>query len=103
MSLRVPLKVSETGYIDLIMLTDRNLERIKEKDPFEVSTMGYEGTPFEHLKREAILVTYATQEDLEWVTNNHLTARPSEIYKRFTSGWSDRDDDGRGPLRVGLS
>lgn len=103
MSLRVPLQVSETSYIDLIILTDRNIERIKEKDPFEVSLLNYGGTYFEKLTRESIFVTYANQEDVEWITNNHLTARPSEVWQRFMSGWKDRDDDGREPIRVGLS
>lgn len=103
MSLRVPIKISNTGYIDLIILTDRNLERIKEKDPFEVRTMDYTGTPYEQLKRETTLVTYGTQEDMEWVSKNHLTASEKEVFERFTSGLSDRDDDGREPMRVGLS
>jgi hypothetical protein len=103
MSLRLPIKISDTGYIDLIILTDRNIDRIKDKDPFEISSLNYAGTPYEHLKREVTLVTYATKDDLDWITNNHLTASQSEVYKRFTSGWSSRDDDGRAPMRVGLS
>jgi hypothetical protein len=103
MSLRVPIQISETGYIDLIILTDRNLERIKEKDPFQISDLDYYGTQFEQLKLETTLVTYATPEDMEWVSKNHLTATPAEVYQRFTSGWSKQDDDGREPARVGLS
>lgn len=102
MSLRVPLQVSETGYIDIIILTDRNIERIKEKDPYEVSMLTYEGTYIENLKREAIFVTYANKEDVEWLTANHLTAKPIDVYQRFIK-MKDRDDDGREPLRFGHS
>lgn len=99
MSLRVPIQVSDTGYIDLIILTDRNIERIKEKDPFEVSILGYEGTHIESLKREAIFVTHADKEDVEWITKNHLTATPQEVYERFVK-IQDRDDDGPHSIKI---
>ena len=101
----MPIQISETEYIDLVILTDRNLERIKNKDPFELKPMIYKGTEFESLKLIATHITYGSAEDVQWLTNmvHGQTPTIQEITERFYSGYKVMDDDGREPSRLGLS
>lgn len=89
----IPFQVSETTYSIMVVLLDENIERIKQRDPAEV-TMKSLGSLWESLKLKDIIITYTTEAEMAQMMQLCATGRTPEALRRLTRGFVFRPDKG---------
>ena len=95
----IPLQVSPLHYSLFVILTDENLERIKNYDPAEVVTKEIVkalGPPFDWLTLRDIVITYATADEVPVVDRLLTEKKVDEALKLLTRGYRFRPDLGDG-------
>lgn len=94
----IPFQISETEFSIMIVLQDENIERMKEYDPAELSLPLLSGPFLNVLDLRDIIISYATADDYQKVTELCRRREPHKALKYLSRGFKFRPDKGDSDL-----
>lgn len=95
----IPYRFDAKHFNVVVVLSERNIERIKERDPAEILTREIAqacGTAFTKLVLKDVIITYATPEEMRRVSQLLGAGMLQEALKLLTRGYRYRPDENDG-------
>lgn len=89
----LPFKISETEYSLFVAFGKENLDRIAQYDPAEINLRHF-GDKWNALQLKDIIITYATEPEVETFLATCREGNPKEAMRHLTRGFKFKPEAG---------